>query len=215
MCEGVPKIAVSKVETALNNKDSVSFSEYYNKYVKYNRNLIYKFTKDAITDYMAEWIKPVADDFNQHFSNFETQEEMDSYLKNQYKNIFFSNENDNQTAEYSEFNTLYALRDSKIKCLDAKKELDEIEKEINPIKNRIDNLYKFSDVPRENTVLTPRDAETVQIITELNTLKSRLFVPETFDLSVCSEEDTLHSKLEAKITQLENEINELIKECDS
>ena len=208
-------IAVSKVETALNNKDGVLFSELYNKYVENRANtLIGECTFDSVTDYMAEWVKPVADDFNQHFSNFETQEEMDSYLKNKYKYIFFSNENSNQILKYSGFNELYLLRDSKIKSLDVKKELDEKENEINNIKNMIDNLYKLSDIPIENAVMSQRDAELVIIYCNLSDLELYFDISEPDILSDCLDNDTLYGKLETKILQLKNELNELQNECD-
>lgn len=212
--KGAPMIAVSKVETALNNKDGVLFTELYNKYIKNRTNtLIGECTFDSVTDYMAEWVKPVASDFNQHFSNFETQEEMDSYLKNKYNNIFF-NEKSNQILKYSGFDDLYLLRDSKIKSLDIKKELDEKEREINNIKNMIDNLYKLSDIPIGNAVMSQRDAELVTIYGQLSDLDLYFYISEPYILSDCLDNDTLYGKLETKILQLKNELNELQNEYD-
>lgn len=115
--KGMPMIAVSKIETALNNKNGKEFSELYDKYsINDSTTLLYDwlqtYTFDSITNYISEWITPIENDFNIRFSNYESQEEMESFLKNEYGTLFID-ENNSYTNEEA-FEILYSLLKSKI-----------------------------------------------------------------------------------------------------
>lgn len=216
--KGLPMIAVSKFETALNNKDGVQLSQLCDNYIN-NRwhGLIGKWltqpTYDAVIKYMSEWIEPVANDFNRRFSNYETQEEMDTYLKNEYNNIFFSNESDDEIIIYAGwgFKELYMLRESKISSIKAKKDLDEVEEKLNLVKDMLAKLPELSDETRENSVLTEKDAECLKIYTRLKEIDFYFSPSITMG---CSQEDTLYNELNQRATQLQNEYNRLETELN-
>ena len=104
--KGYPMIAVAKTENALNNGDGEALSEIYES----RYGIFTDLASDSVREYMSEWIEPVADDFNQKFTNFETQEVMDSYLKERYGTVFFTDENSSEMIIYNEFGNGVFLR---------------------------------------------------------------------------------------------------------
>ena len=214
--KGFPMIAVSKFETALNNKDGVQLSQLCDKYIE-NRahGLIGEWltepTRDSVVKYMSEWIETVANDFNRRFSNYETQEEMDTYLKNNYNNIFFSNESDDEIIEYAGFKELYILRESKINSIKIKKDLDEVEEKLNLVKDMFAGLPGLSDEAQENSVMTEKDGKRLQISIKLKEIDFYFSPSITMG---CSQEDTLYNELNQRATQLQDEYNRLEAELN-
>lgn len=207
--KGYPMIAVSKAEKALYNGDGEALSEVYESHY----GILTDSASDSVQDYMEEWIKPVANDFNQKFSNFESQEKMDLYLKNEYGTIFFKNANSTEYIVRNPFGKLNGLRSSKIKCLEIKELFDETEKEINNIEDRMSNLFKLSDIPKGNAVLSERHEESFMISLDILTLKHK--VEDATYLRICSSNDTMYIKLKERQSQILSKLEELENELDN
>lgn len=69
---------------------------------------------------------------------------------------------------YNEFWKLNSIRVIKIKSLEVKDTLDEYENRINEVRNMLDNLYNFSEIPTDDVIVSEQDAESVSLSFELN-----------------------------------------------
>lgn len=69
---------------------------------------------------------------------------------------------------YNEFWKLNSIRVIKIKSLEVKDTLDEYENRINEVRNMLDNLYNFSEIPTDDVIVSEQDAESVSLSFELD-----------------------------------------------
>ena len=206
--KGYPMIAVAKAENALKNKDGEALLKIY----ECNYGILTDVANDSVREYMSEWIGPVADDFNQQFTNFETQEVMDSYLKERYGTVFFTDENSSEMIIYNEFGKLNSIRASKIKSIEVKDTLDEYENRINEVRNRLVNLSNLSEITADDAIVSEQDAESVSLSFELNRLDNELMDPYLF--YGCAEDDANCVILKHKWQQLQAELEKLQSEYD-
>lgn len=206
--KGYPMIAVAKAENALKNKDGEALLKIY----ECNYGILTDVANDSVREYMSEWIGPVADDFNQQFTNFETQEVMDSYLKERYGTVFFTYENSLEMIIYNEFGKLNSIRASKIKSIEVKDTLDEYENRINEVRNRLVNLSNLSKITADDAIVSEQDAEFVSLSFELNRLDNELMDPYLF--YGCVEDDANCVILKHKWQQLQAELEKLQSEYD-
>jgi hypothetical protein len=229
--KGFPMIAVSKVETALENKDGTEISMLYEKYCSIDkRNVFTRNTWYAVYNCLFDWSNEVANDFNEKFQNFETQSEMDNYLKENYGTIFFKNESNSELLECEAFGELYSLRESKIECLNTKTQLDKMlqegEETIKDVKNKISMIDTFSNDTEGNAVISERTYESLMNDASLDYLNAGLDIEKYIIQSYQDESpnsviinyDKTYEKLaeysEEKITAMQSEIAKLQAEVD-
>lgn len=189
----IPKNMTNQIETALENNDGVQIKLLYEKMCSYP--MVIPEAQNAFDKRADE----IAQDFNKHFVNYETQEEMDNYLKSEYGNVFFKNENDMEIdKDCGPFGELYILRDSKIECSLYKakfdKELEEWNAELSDIEKR-----KERSIYAEN---------------ELKYLKAEIDISETdFEIFNPMNDDVTLKKFyeyrQKKISLLKNRIEKL------
>jgi chromosome segregation ATPase len=210
----MPVVAVSQIERALNNKDGTEFSQVYSRYV-YEGN-VFGTCVDDIYDYLEQWINPVVNEYNEKFTNFETQEELDEYLKEEYGTIFFLDNDSTDIQKYGAFDELYTLRDSKISCSELKSQMDDCESKIEEIKQKVSSLYKFND-ELSGGLISEQQYECNTLSLELTKISISLdYIKNDIDINGVNYDTTLQNlkKYEYKIDELQSDIDELNSEIE-
>ena len=139
--KGLPIIAESQMNSAFNEQNGEKVFNLYQKYY-YDLGIGYSnvFLEESITDCVDEFVHPIYNDFNTRFSDYQSEEEMINYLKNEYGTLFID-QNNSFINEYA-FSDLKSLLDSKIDCISKKEALLEFENEINQVKQ---DIKEFED----------------------------------------------------------------------
>lgn len=197
----VPNVALSQMKTALDNNDVVATELLYKKYIN-SYNVFTSYADSKVYDYMTEWAQPVANKFNYDIQNFETQEEIDNYLMNNYP-VLFARPNDEVYIPLA-FEEIDKLRNSKIESAEKKEELIEFQVDLYEFKTENEVLLKYVS---ENGMPDTLDFTILNV--ENAVLELRISLSSVFDDSNTVENDLTYQKLKPMLERTKKEWEEI------